>query len=157
LGGWATKRLFEIHAPYALRAADPRAKLARWLDRAGVDVFACTYTCLPVFQAVPGAPGRHSRWILNNGAAGMPNFRGDAAGLLTRIAFEPSAQAHRRFGVALEGGVIAEAIATDIDTTAWRARFEAVWPEGIDARVSYLDRIARGPDYAADAAVRTLA
>jgi hypothetical protein len=32
-----------------------------------------------------------------------------------------------------------------------------VWPKGIDARVSYLDRIARGPDYAADAAVRTLA
>jgi hypothetical protein len=41
-----------------------------------------------------GVAGRHARWILNNGAAGMPNFRGDAAGLLTRIAVEPSAHAH---------------------------------------------------------------
>ena len=149
LAGWG-------FAQEHLRAADHRAEVARWMDRAGVDAFACTHTCLPVFQAVPGSPGRHARWILNNGAAGMPNFRSDAAGLLTRIAVAPSAQAPRRFGVELGGGVVAEAIAIDIDLPIWRARFEAVWPGGSDAHVSYFDRIVHGPDYAAADAVRPL-
>jgi hypothetical protein len=149
LAGWG-------FAQEHLRAPDHRAEVARWLGRAGVDAFACTHTCLPVFQAVPGSQGRHARWILNNGAAGMPNFRGDAAGLLTRIAVEPSAQAHRRFGVELGGGVVAEAIAIDIDLPRWRSGFEAVWPEGSDAHASYFDRIVRGPEYAIADAVRPL-
>lgn len=149
LAGWG-------FAQEHLRAADHRAEVAGWLDRAGVDAFACTHTCLPVFQAVSGSPGRHARWILNNGAAGMPNFRGDAAGLLTRIAVEPSAQVPKRFGLELGGGVVAEAVAIDIDLPRWRARFEALWPVGSDAHVSYFDRILRGPDYAATDAVRPL-
>lgn len=148
LAGWG-------FAQEHLRAADHRAEVARWLDRAGVDAFACTHTCLPVFQAVPGAPGRHGRWILNNGAAGMPNFRGDAAGLLTRIAVEPSAHVHKRFGVDLGGGVVADAVAIDIDLPRWRSGFEAVWPDGSDAHVSYFDRIVRGPAYAVADTVRT--
>ncbi len=137
-----------------LRDAGHRAEVARWLDRAEVDAFACTHTCLPVFQAVPAPPGRSQRWILNNGAAGMPNFRGDTAGLLTRIAVEPFAGPERRFGVAMGRGVIAEAIAIDIDAHAWRAAFQAQWPAGSDAHVSYFDRIARGPAYDPADAVR---
>lgn len=147
LAGWG-------FAQEHLRAAEHRVEVARWLDSAGVDAFACTHTCLPVFQAVPGSPGRRARWILNNGAAGMPNFRGDAAGLLTRIAVGPAAHAHRRFGVELGAGVVAEAIAIDIDLPRWRAGFEARWPVGSDAHVSYFDRIVRGPDYALADAVR---
>ena len=146
LAGWG-------FAQEHLRAADHRAEVARWLDRARVDAFACTHTCLPVFQAIAGSPGGPTRWILNNGAAGMPNFRGDAAGMLTRIATAPAASAHRRFGVDL-GGVVAEAIAIDIDQPRWRAGFEALWPAGSDAHVSYFDRILRGPDYDARDAVR---
>jgi hypothetical protein len=149
LAGWG-------FAQEHLRVADHRAEVAGWLDRAGVDAFACTHTCLPVFQAVSGSHGRHARWILNNGAAGMPNFRGDAAGLLTRIAVEPSAHAPKRFGMELGGGVVAEAVAIDIDLPRWRARFEALWPGGSDAHVSYFDRIVRGPDYAPTDAVRPL-
>ena len=150
LAGWG-------FAQEHLRAADHRAEIARWLDRAGVDAFACTHTCLPVFQAVSGSHGHPARWILNNGAAGMPNFRGDGAGLLTRIAVEPSDHAHKRFGVELGDGVVAEAIAIEIDQPRWRSRFEALWPEGSDAHVSYFDRIVRGPDYTAADAVRPLA
>jgi hypothetical protein len=149
LAGWG-------FAQEHLRAPDHRAEVAGWLDHAGVDAFACTHTCLPVFQAVPGSQGRHARWILNNGAAGMPNLRGDAAGLLTRIAVEPAAHAHKRFGVELGGGVVAEAIAIDIDLPLWRSRFEALWPEGSDAHASYFDRIVRGPEYAVVDAVRPL-
>jgi hypothetical protein len=140
LAGWG-------FAQEHLRDAGHRAEVARWLDRAEVNAFACTHTCLPVFQAVNAPAGRPPRWILNNGAAGMPNFRGDPAGLLTRIAVEPFAGPQRRLAVALGGGVSAEAIAIDIDADAWRARFLAQWPAGSDAHASYFDRIVRGPDH----------
>jgi hypothetical protein len=149
LAGWG-------FAQEHLRDAGHRAEVARWLDRADVDAFACTHTCLPVFQAVQAPAGRLPRWVLNNGAASMPNFRGDTAGLLTRIAVEPFAGPERRFGVAMGQGVMAEAIAIDIDAHAWRERFQAQWPAGSDAHVSYFDRIARGPDYDPADAVRPL-
>lgn len=147
LAGWG-------FAQEHLRDAAHRAEVARWLDCAEVDAFACTHTCLPVFQAVPGAQGRHARWILNNGAAGMPNFRGDTAGLLTRIAVEPFAGPEKRLAVAMGHDVVAEAIAIDIDAQAWRTRFQAQWPVGSDAHESYFDRIVRGPAYNATDAVR---
>ncbi len=149
LAGWG-------FAQEHLRDAGHRAEVACWLDRAGVDAYACTHTCLPVFQAVQGSPTRAARWILNNGAAGMPNFRGDMAGLLTRIGVEPSAGAQSRFGVQLGANVVAEAIALDIDWVNWRARFEALWPVGSDAHASYFERIAHGPAYAVADAVRPL-
>ena len=150
LAGWG-------FAQEHLRAPQHRAEVARWFDRAAVDAFACTHTCLPVFQPLRGTNSRAARWVLNNGAAGMPNFRGDAAGLLTRIAVEPSAGLPVRFGVELGGGVMAEAIAIEIDTQRWQARFAALWAEGSDAHLSYFDRIVRGPDYSAADAVRPLA
>jgi hypothetical protein len=147
LAGWG-------FAQEHLRDAAHRAEVARWFDAAGVDAFACTHTCLPVFQAVAAAPGRPPRWVLNNGAAGMPNFRGDAAGLLTRIATTPFEGPERRFGVALGDGVMAEGIAIDIDAPAWQAHFSACWPAGSDAERSYLDRIVHGPDYSVADVVR---
>ena len=149
LAGWG-------FAQEHLRAAAHRSEVARWLDRAEVDAFACTHTCLPVFQAVPARAGLHARWILNNGAAGMPNFRGDTAGLLTRIAVEPHAGPEKRFGVAMGQGVWAEALAIDIDADAVRTRFEAQWPAGSDAHESYFDRIVEGPAYDPADAVRPL-
>ena len=139
LAGWG-------FAQEHLRDDAHRAEVGRWLDRAGVDAFACTHTCLPVFQALP-VPRGGSRWVLNNGAAGMPNFRGDAAGLLTRIAVTPFAGPERRLGVGLGDGVVAEAIAIDIDAATWRTRFLALWPAGSDAHRSYFDRIVQGPAY----------
>ncbi len=127
-----------------------------------MDAIACTHACLPVFQALhmPRArpTGRAARWILNNGAAGMPNFRGVTAGLLTRIALAPSARpfagAERHFGVAMGAEVVAEAIAIDIDAEAWRTRFPSKWPAGSEAHVSSLDRMVQGPGYGPAKAVR---
>ncbi|MBC7938145.1 MAG: hypothetical protein H7Z19_00025 [Chitinophagaceae bacterium] len=147
LAGWG-------FAQEHLRDAGHRAEVARWLDRAEVDAFACTHTCLPVFQAVPAPSDRPPRWVLNNGAAGMPNFRCDMAGLLTRIAVEPFAGPEKRFGVAMADHVVAEAIAIDLDAQTWRARFQAQWPAGSDAHASYFDRIVRGPAYDPTDAVR---
>jgi hypothetical protein len=118
----------------------------RWFERAQVDVFASTHTCLPVFQQV-SVPGRvHSAWVLNHGAAGMPNFSGDAAGLLTRIATAPYDGAQRRCTVQAHG-LHFEAIAIETPAAPAQARFVQQWPEGSDAHASYFSRIAAGPAY----------
>ena len=141
LAGWG-------FAQEHLRDEPHRERVAQWLDRAGVDAFACTHTCLPVFQAVRGTHGSEPRWVLNNGATGMPNFHGDRAGLLTRVALAPFQGGERRFGLLAAGGrVHVDAIGVDFDADAWLDRFCHHWPPGSDAHLSYFERIVRGPAY----------
>jgi hypothetical protein len=124
-----------------------------WFAAAGADAFACTHTCLPVFQEVRIADGAPSRWILNNGAAGMPNFRNDGAGLLTRIALTPPAPGTSAFGVR-RGDVFLDAIRIEVDAPAAQQRFLAQWPPGSDAYLSYFARIRSGPGYEPHEALR---
>ena len=142
LAGWG-------FAQEHLRDAAHRATVSGWLQRAGVDAFACSHTCLPVFQRLPTAGGEG--WVLNNGAAGMPNFTGDGAGLVSRIATRPFGGPERRFGAQAAGAggvpVFAEALALAIDGPAWQRRFAALWPAGSDAHASYAQRVAQGPAY----------
>ena len=90
LAGWG-------FAQEHLLDADHRDTVRTWFEDAGVDVFACTHTCLPMFQALHGGAsiGTSTRWVCNNGAAGMPNFASDSAGLLT----SPCARSWARSGV----------------------------------------------------------
>ena len=120
----------------------------RALEGAGVEVFACSHTCLPVLQE---APGGHIGLIANNGAAGMPNFAGSHHGLITRISVRPARQAI--YG-ARARGVHVDAIAVDYDHNAWLAHFDRVWPSGSPGALSYRNRIARGPDYGMVQALR---
>jgi rSAM/selenodomain-associated transferase 1 len=149
LAGWG-------FAQEHLRDAVHRETVRGWFERAGVDAFACTHTCLPVFQRIGSGPGGAAHWVWNNGAAGMPNFSGDGAGLLLRVATTPFAGPQRRFGLRAGPGdaLHAEAIAIDIDAAAWQARFQQLWPRGSDAHDSYFERIVRGPDYVVADAVR---
>ena len=124
-----------------------------WFARAGVDLFASSHTCLPVFQQVQLANPARAAWVLNNGAAGMPNFRGDAAGLLTRIAKWPYAGAQRRLGLE-HRGVFIDALAISIDAAQAQQHFLAQWPQDSDAHASYFSRMQGGPDYAADQVIR---
>jgi hypothetical protein len=146
LAGWG-------FAQEHLRDAAHRDEVRRWFVRAGVDAFACTHTCLPVFQALRGEGGAPPRWVFNNGATGMPNLAGDAAGLLTRIALTPLAGPRRRFGVCV-GEVFVDALAIEFDRDAWQRSFVQQWPVGSDAHASYFARIVHGPNYAAREAVR---
>ena len=138
-----------------------RAQVRQWFVAAQVDAFACSHTCLPVFHSLP-MPGRaRVPVVLNNGAAGMPNFRGDAAGLFTRIATAPFAGEGRRFGITREvaGRVIhLEAIAVAGEPASARAAqadFLRHWPQGSDAHASYWARIHAGPDYGLEEALRS--
>lgn len=148
LAGWG-------FAQEHLRDGVHQDTVRHWFQRARVDAFACSHTCLPVFQRIGGAAG--AGWVLNNGAAGMPNFAGDAAGLVTRVATRPFAHAERRFGTRVAsaaGPVFIDAVALAIDGPAWQRQFGSTWPEGSDAHRSYAGRIAQGPAYTVADALR---
>jgi len=131
----------------ALREHSERAQ--GLLAQTGIDIFACTHTCLPVMQDFATPRGRGL--VVNNGAAGMPNFCGTRFGLATRIAPAPSADA--LYGVCL-GAIFVEAVAVPYDHDAWLASFDRVWPEGSPAALSYRKRIVSGPAYDLHEAMR---
>lgn len=114
--------------------------------RAGVRVFASSHSCLPVLQRFAG---EHA--VVNNGAAGMPNFRGTRYGLATRISGTPSGRA---LYAARVGALFVEAVPIEFDALAWRSQFLAQWPVGSDAHASYYARLADGPRFSPDRALR---
>ena len=136
LAGWG-------FAQEHLRDAAHRQTVQGWFDAAKVDAFACTHTCLPVFQHIGGAA--RPRWVLNNGAAGMPNFAGDLSGLCTRIARTPSP--HPVLQEVSVGEVHVALLPLRFDAQRWQQEFLAQWPAGSAAWLSYFDRITRGPAF----------
>jgi hypothetical protein len=81
------------------------------------------------------------RVIVNNGAAGMPNFRGTSFGLATRISGVPGKSLYAQRAA----GLFVEAVALDYDAAAWQRHFLALWPARSDAHESYYRRIVSGP------------
>lgn len=137
LAGWR----FDVKA---LDAPENHSWLAEAFRAAHVDVFASSHTCLPVLRRFS-----HGR-VINNGAAGLPNFSGSRHGVLTRIGVAPPVHP------ALYGGVCAgtqvHALPVVYDHAAWEARFLANWPPGSDAWLSYHERIVSGPEYSVSVA-----
>ena len=129
-----------------LSTPEGRAAAVRSFEESSARIFASSHTCLPVLQAFPGG-----RLIVNNGAAGMPNFRGTGFGLATRISVRPSTSALYTERIM---STFVEAIPLDYDGAAWRRRFLAQWPAGSDAHRLYYERIVRGPRYEAAQAQR---
>lgn len=119
----------------------------RWIvsgfEASRVDVFACSHTCLPATRLFE--VGGRTAAVANNGATGMPNFRGSLAGIVTRVSVRPAARGALYGAVA--GGVHVEAIAVDYDAPAFRRRFLARWPAGSPAHDSYFRRIESGPAF----------
>jgi predicted phosphodiesterase len=130
----------------ALATPDGHAAAGKAFARTGADIFASTHTCLPVLQRFDGGAV-----LINNGSAGMANFRGMTAGLVSRISVSPSGDA---LYSTRSGAVFVEAIALHYDERTWQERFLAQWPPGSDAHASYWERITRGPRYEVAQAVR---
>jgi len=143
LAGWR-------FAQDALDAPTSRPWLTDIARLAQVDVFASTHTCLAALRrfALPSGP----LTIINNGAAGMPNFSGSRFGLISRIATTPSP--NRPLYGAIERGVHIDALALAYDHGAFLTRFLARWPQGSPSHASYFSRIIGGPDYALSQATR---
>ena len=136
LAGWA-------FAPDRLDAPEARGWLAEVQRQSRIDVFASTHTCLAALRDLTLA--RRRLTVINNGAAGMPNFAGTRFGLVSRISTLPSP--HPTLYGLVRQDIHIDAIALDDDQPTFLARFLARWPDGSPAHVSYYRRIAEGPDY----------
>jgi hypothetical protein len=110
-------------------------------EQARVDIFASTHTCLPMLKTFSSKSSALA--VVNNGAAGMPNFQGKRMGLLTRIAQAPYL-GQALYGTQL-GSVHVQALPIAYHHEVWTQNFLRQWPEGSDAYVSYFDRIQHGP------------
>jgi hypothetical protein len=140
LAGWRFSRT-------ELAATVTDFAVADWLDdafaQAQVEVFASSHTCEPVLHQRPHLS--RANVVINNGAAGMPNFMGQLSGVITRISLTPF-QTSTLPGVnVIERveihGVEVAAISVPYDHEHWRKRFLDNWPEGSEAYISYYARI----------------
>lgn len=130
VGGWQCSR-------EALRDMRRQEELGSWMERNRIDVFASSHTCAPAaLRLAKGA-------VINNGAAGLPNFRSQKYGLAIRISTIPAREA--LFGAECEG-LFVDAVPLRYDHKAFLKWFDALWPTASPAATSYRDRIANGPD-----------
>lgn len=130
IGGWDCSR-------ESLQDVLRQDELDRFMEANDLDVFATTHTCAPAaLRLARGA-------VINNGAAGLPNFAGQRYGLAVRIAATPHADA--LFGCELDG-LFVEAVPVRYDHDTYLAWFDGLWDECSPAAVSYRDRIVNGPD-----------
>jgi hypothetical protein len=144
LAGWdfAVENL--VHRTSQAQAPSLLNKLGATFQQARVSAFCSSHTCLPVAFALD-VEG-HKRLIINNGAAGMPNFRDTTYGLLTRISVRTEVPHDSLYGIEV-GGLRFDALPIRFDHAAWQRRFLCNWPPGSDAHGSYFARIVHGPDY----------
>ena len=137
LAGWR----FDVAALDDPALADWRDSM---FDTAQVDVFASTHTCLPALRQWH-RPTASDTCVINNGAAGMPNFSGDLSGLCTRIATTPSP--HPVLHETRVAGAWVALLPVRFDVDRWHREFLAQWPPGSPAWESYFQRIAQGPRF----------
>lgn len=134
LAGWQCSR-------EALQQPQRQLALDTWLQQQGVQVFATSHTCAPVLLGLPAGV------LINNGAAGMPNFAGTTHGLISRIGRTSHAAA--LYGIE-QAGLWIEALPLAYDQAAFMADFDRQWPAASAAALSYRQRLLHGPDDALD-------
>ena len=128
----------------ALAAAAHRRKISAQFEAARVRIFASSHTCLPVALDFDTAQGRCA--LINNGAAGMPNFSDTRYGVITRIATRRAQHVVPLYGTRIDA-VRVEALPIRYDHARWQHEFLANWPAGSPAHASYFRRITAGPAY----------
>ena len=132
---------------FDVAALDDDANLP-WLrsafSTAAVDLFASSHTCLPALRRID-RPGYPPGCVVNNGAAGMPNFAGDQSGLCTRIGGSPSP--HPVVHELRIGDAWVSLLRVAYDVERWRAMFLRQWPAGSPAWCSYFERIEQGTSF----------
>jgi hypothetical protein len=150
LSGWsfAAERLSPVgkvcSGDDATPELTPRETLEGYFRDADVTAFASSHTCLA--HARDFTVDGRQRLVINNGAAGLPNFAGSTFGLVTRISVDPAVPAESLYGISI-GGVRYDALPVRFDQEAWVARFLANWPPGSPAYEAYFNRIVKGPDF----------
>ena len=128
IGGWDCSR-------DSLQDPLRQDELSQFMKKAGIGVFATTHTCAAVGIEL------ESGLMINNGAAGLPNFEGQHFGILTRIATTPAAESV--FG-ARWGQLYVDAVPVRYDHDTYLTWFDALWEPLSPAAVSYRGRIVNG-------------
>jgi hypothetical protein len=129
VGGWECSR-------DSLKDVLRQDELDAWMRVNKVAVLATTHTCAPAAIMLDAGA------VINNGAAGMPNFLGEQYGLTTRVGVTPSPLALYRARV---DGVLVEAIPLRYNHDAYLQWFDSRWPALSPAAISYRERIEEGP------------
>jgi len=145
-GDTPLRRRLGVRAP-----PTPVTWLAEAFRTSGARIIASSHTCLPAYcrLTVNGSTCA----LLNNGAAGMPNFTRTRHGVATRISVGLTVPPQSIFGFSM-GRVRCDAVALEYEQRAWLSRFVRTWPEGTSAHAGYFQRLCDGPDYAPDEAMR---
>lgn len=117
------------------------AELAAEFRRTDARVIACSHTCLPCARRVAATQG--DCLLINNGAAGMPNFHDRLCGVITRIDAGREVPEGSLYGTQL-GALRCDAVALDYNVEAWWRRFRRQWSVGSPADLSYACRLLRG-------------
>ncbi|HVE90031.1 MAG TPA: hypothetical protein VNA44_10055 [Burkholderiaceae bacterium] len=149
--GWALAGWRFAHD--SLHNTERERSLSALFEQAALDGFASTHTCLPALKLFDTPLGE--RFVVNNGAAGIPNFSNTRSGLITRLAVTPvpgTLAASRLYGAKV-ASIYVDALAVHFDARAWDEEFEQLWPETSAAYVSYRHRIVNGPEFSIDQAL----
>jgi hypothetical protein len=117
---------------------------------ADIDIFASSHTCLPALRTL--AHGGKQRAVINNGAAGMPNFAATRFGVITRISVRPCPRPVRLYGTQI-GKVHVDAIQLRYDHPRFVREFLSNWPAGSPGHASYHSRIIHGPAHSPELAL----
>lgn len=125
LAGWNCSR-------EALSEPARQQQLDAWFAAQQVQVLATSHSCAAV------ALNLENGALINNGAAGMPNFAGGRYGLLSRIATTPHPAALYR---CQRDGLFIEALPLNYDHDAFLTDFDRQWPAHSPAAQSYRSRI----------------
>lgn len=142
LAGWgfSCERLRDPAGAEALQAK---------FNDAEVDIFACSHTCLPAFHRT--AMGQRQGLVVNNGAAGMPNFLEPRCGVISRIGTTPAPPGlpvlHETALTIDDVPVHVAALGVEYDDESWHVQFQRDWPAGSAAHASYWNRLVNGPAY----------
>lgn len=137
LAGWQCARS-------ALATQSRQEELAQWMAAHKLSVLATSHTCAAAALARPGFA------VINNGAAGMPNFNNGRYGVVTRISTRAHASALYR---AHQDGLVIEALPLNYAHEQFLDEFDRQWPAGSPAALSYRQRLIRGGEDAIQAAL----
>lgn len=130
VGGWDCSR-------ESLQDILRQDELDQFMQANDLSVFVTTHTCAPAAMML--ARGA----IINNGAAGLPNFLGEKYGLCVRIAAD--AWDDSLFETQIDGMYV-QAIPVRYDHDAYIKWFDALWDATSPASISYRDRIIYGAE-----------
>lgn len=128
LAGWLCSR-------ENLSNIERQKELNMWFNKNNISILATTHTCSPAAITI------NNNIVINNGAAGMPNFKNTKYGLITRISKNACKDALYR---TKKDNLYVEAIPVNYDFTSFVSWFDKEWNNNSPASISYRDRILNG-------------